>query len=119
MNLPRQLGRLLEAQGHGWRHVGDIGLYKAEDRTIVEEAKSSREVILTHDLDYGNLLAFSGDSEPSVIIFRQSDVQPDALFKAMMKSWGECGPTLQAGAIVVFEDAAVRIRRLPISRSKG
>jgi len=116
MNLPRQLGRLLAGRGHGWRHVADIGFYKAMDKEILAEAKIRGEVILTHDLDYGTLLAFSGESEPSVAIFRQSDILPSALFESMMRNWHECGPALEAGAIVIFEDTAIRIRPLPIGR---
>jgi len=68
MNLSRELGRLLEIQGHAWRHARDAGLGEATDSTIVEIAKANGEVILTHDLDYGHLLAFSGDARPSVVI---------------------------------------------------
>ncbi|MCL5028739.1 MAG: DUF5615 family PIN-like protein [Bacteroidetes bacterium] len=52
MNLPRHLGKLLMAQGHEFRHTGDIGLSKASDLNIIEQAKINDEVILTHDLDY-------------------------------------------------------------------
>jgi predicted nuclease of predicted toxin-antitoxin system len=117
MNLHRQLGRLLGTQGHGWRHVSDIGLHRAEDSTIMGEARVRREVILTHDLDYGTLLAFSGEKEPSVVIFRQSDIRPAALFQAMMRSWSLIAPALESGAVVVFEDNAIRIRMLPIGRN--
>jgi predicted nuclease of predicted toxin-antitoxin system len=64
MNLSRELGRLLESQGHTWRHARDAGLAEAADSAIVEIAKANGEVILTHDLDYGHLLAFSGFDAP-------------------------------------------------------
>ena len=116
MNLSRELGRLLEAQGHTWRHARDAGLAEAADSAIVEIAKASDEVILTHDLDYGHLRAFSGDDRPSVVIFRRRNALPSVLFEALMRVWGEVGPALEAGALVLLEDASVRIRRLPIGR---
>ena len=116
MNLSRELGRLLETQGHTWRHVRDADLAEAADSAIVEIAKANGEVILTHDLDYGHLLAFSGDDRPSVIIFRRRNVLPSALFDALMTIWEEIEPALEAGALVLLEDASVRIRRLPIGR---
>lgn len=64
MNLPRAVGKRLAAYGHECRHVGEIGMAKSNDIAIMAEAKASNEVILTHDLDYGNLLAFSGDAAP-------------------------------------------------------
>jgi len=68
MNGPRGLGRRLTESGHVYRHVGDIGMARARDSAIVEKARESGEVIVTHDLDYGYLLAFSGQQSPSVII---------------------------------------------------
>jgi predicted nuclease of predicted toxin-antitoxin system len=116
MNLSRELGRLLEIQGHVWRHARDAGLGEAADSAIVEIAKANGEVILTHDLDYGHLLAFSGDNRPSVVIFRRRNALPSVVFEALMKVWNEIGPALEAGALVLLEDASVRIRRLPIGR---
>lgn len=115
MNVPRELGRRLNAVGHVYRHVGDIGMARASDTAIMEEAKRSNEVIVTHDLDYGHLLAFSGDPIPSVIIFRLRNTQSDNLFARIMNTWAEIEHPLQQGAIVVLEDAALRIRKLPIT----
>ena len=112
MNIPRQLGQRLKEAGHPCRHVGDIGLAEASDLAIVEEARRQQEVILTHDLDYGPLIAFSGRSEPSVVIFRLRNVHPDRLFTRLMSSWQDVEQPLHDGAIVVIEDAAVRIRLL-------
>lgn len=117
MNISSQLGRLLETQGHGWRHVRDLGMAGAEDRSILETAKEHGEVVLTHDLDYGHLLAFSGDVRPSVIIFRRRSVLPEDLFMAVHRNWPELSSALEAGALVILEDSALRIRPLPIGRS--
>jgi predicted nuclease of predicted toxin-antitoxin system len=115
MNLPRVLGRRLVEAGHACRHVGDIGLAQASDREIMVEAERHKEVILTHDLDYGHLLAFSGNTAPSVIIFRLRDSHPERLLVRMTTAWSEIEKPLQEGAIVILEDAALRIRRLPVT----
>ena len=114
MNIPRELCRLLESKGHECRHAGDIGLAKADDPEIVKEAKISKEVIITHDLDYGNLLAFSGEMLPSVIIFRVKNTHSQNLYKRLMSAWKEIEDQLSKGAIVVLEDSSLRIRNLPI-----
>jgi predicted nuclease of predicted toxin-antitoxin system len=116
MNVPRELGRRLIDEGHDCRHVGDIGMAQASDLAITENARANGEVILTHDLDYGYLLAFSGESVPSVVIFRLHDTHPDNLLTRLMSTWHEIEAPLLEGAIVVMEDAAVRIRRLPITQ---
>jgi predicted nuclease of predicted toxin-antitoxin system len=118
MNVPRELGRRLAAQGHECRHAGDIGMAQASDVAITEEARGSKETIVTHDLDYGHLLAFSGEPAPSVIIFRLRNTHPDNLFARIMSTWPEIDKPLLKGAIVVLEDAAFRIRRLPITQEE-
>lgn len=116
MNVPRALGRRLTAVGHECRHVGDIGMDRASDAAIVEEAKANHEVIVTHDLDYGHILAFSGAPSPSVIIFRLRNTHSDNLYARLMSVWSEIERPLQDGAIVILEDAALRIRTLPLKR---
>lgn len=118
MNVPRELGKRLIAEGHECRHVGDIGLAQASDVAIMEEARAKKEVIVTHDLDYGHLLAFSGESMPSVIVFRLRNTHPGNLFARIMSAWPEIEKPLLTGAIVVLEDAALRIRRSPISQEE-
>jgi predicted nuclease of predicted toxin-antitoxin system len=115
MNLPRELGRRLILNGHACRHVGDIGMEKASDVEIMEEARANKETILTHDLDYGHLLAFSGEPSPSVIIFRLRNTHPHNLFERINNSWSNIEDSLNKGAIVALEDAAFRIRPLPIT----
>lgn len=88
----------------------------ASDARILAEAKSCEECVATHDLDYGALLAFSGDASPSVVIFRLRRADPDSLYQRVMDSWREIEESLRSGAIVVIEESATRIRRLPIAR---
>jgi len=114
MNMSRELGRRLAAEGHGYRHVRDIGMARAIGGDIVTEARINHEVLLTHDLDYGHILAFSGQSTPSVIIFRLRNIDPANLSAQLIKAWPRVEGALTEGAIVILEDAAVRIRKLPI-----
>ncbi len=114
MNVPRKLGRLMEADGHKCRHVGEIAMARASDQSILAEAKQSGECVLTHDLDYGRLMAFSGESKPSIVIFRFRQADADKLFHQITNSWREISEALQVGAVVLLEEAAARIRRLPL-----
>jgi len=114
MNVSRRLQERLRREGHQCRHAADIGFDKAPDTAIVEEARTHSEVIITEDLDYGHLLAFSGRSSPSVILLRVRNTHPDNHFHVITKTWAEIEKPLQEGAIVIVEDSAVRIRKLPI-----
>lgn len=115
MNLPRSLSGLLEKDHHMCRHVGNIGLGSAPDTAIAEEAARTGEVVLTHDLDYGHLLVFSGAAKPSVVIFRPANTRPAALASRLAKALPHIEKALEEGAVVVIEDAGARIRMLPIT----
>lgn len=79
MNVNRDMAAPLQQRGHVCRHAGEIGMSRSKDVEIVAEAKKTGETILTHDLDYGNLLAFSGESAPSLLILRVRDLRTDEI----------------------------------------
>jgi predicted nuclease of predicted toxin-antitoxin system len=114
MNVPRQLGFRLVDAGHEYRHVGDVGYARAKDVAIIEEARRRQETIITHDLDYGDLLAFSGEATPSVIIFRLRNTHYNNLFSRFAAAWSAIEKPLNIGAIIIIEDSTFRIRELPI-----
>jgi len=64
VNMPPQLATSLEQLGHKARHASLEGFPKASDFELLEIAKLENEVILTHDLDFGQLLAFTGCQFP-------------------------------------------------------
>jgi len=114
MNVHREMTAPLEKRGHICRHVGDIGMSRARDVEVVAEAKRTGETIITHDLDYGHLLAFSGESAPSVIILRLRDLRSDEILSRLDVVWSEIESPLRNGAIVSISDKSLRIRNLPI-----
>jgi predicted nuclease of predicted toxin-antitoxin system len=114
MNVDRNLGAELKRRGHSCRHAGDIGLSRATDVEIISEARRANEVIITHDLDYGHLLAFSGEKAPSVIILRLRDLHSDQVSLRIDSVWEEIESPLVEGAIISLSDKSLRIRSLPI-----
>ncbi|HEY9702480.1 MAG TPA: DUF5615 family PIN-like protein, partial [Allocoleopsis sp.] len=63
--------------GYDAIHLCEQGLERLSDTLIMSKAKSENRIVLTFDLDFGDLLAYSGDSLPSVIIFRLEIAQPN------------------------------------------
>jgi predicted nuclease of predicted toxin-antitoxin system len=114
MNVHRDMTAPLKQRGHICRHAGDIGMSRATDAEIVAEAKRTGEAIITHDLDYGHLLAFSGERAPSVLILRVRDLRTDEIMSRLDAVWNEIEVPLNEGAIVSLADKSLRIRRLPI-----
>jgi len=114
MNVNREMAAQLQERGHVCRHVGDMGMSRATDTEIVAEAKRTNEVILTHDLDYGHLLAFSGEKAPSVVILRLRNLQTDEVMSRLDAVWKDIESPVLEGAIVSLSDKSLRIRTLPI-----
>src|SRR5579883_3153059 len=76
MSLPPSwIGTLRDA---GWTavHWSKVGHGAAEDQEIMEYAAKNEQIVLTHDLDFGTLLALSGASGPSVVQVRSPGILP-------------------------------------------
>jgi predicted nuclease of predicted toxin-antitoxin system len=65
MNLsPRWVGLLTDA-GIEAAHWSSVGAPNAPDREIMEFAKTKGYVVLTHDLDFGAILAATHGTSPA------------------------------------------------------
>jgi predicted nuclease of predicted toxin-antitoxin system len=92
------------------------GLQRLPDDEILHKANQEQRVVLTFDLDFGELLAAGGRMTPSVVLFRMRNQTPAAVTPKLFRVLETCRTALQTGAIVVVEDHGYRVRRLPISR---
>jgi predicted nuclease of predicted toxin-antitoxin system len=103
---------------HGWEaiHWSAVGDAHAPDRTIMEYARSGQFVILTHDLDFGTLLALTHTEGPSVIEVRTQDVLPEHMGPVLIPVLREHQIALEAGALIVVDEDRLRVRILPIAR---
>jgi len=104
----------LRVAGHEVVHLREHGLQTLPDDQIMDKAVRERRVILTCDLDFGELLAVSGGRVPSVILFRTRNQTPSAVTPRLFQVLQSCGAALATGAIVIVEAANFRLRRLPI-----
>lgn len=77
-------------------------------------ARSDRRVLLSADTDFGELLARSGDSMPSVILLRRQSHTATDQVGVVLAALIDVSSDVEAGAIVVVEDNRIRVRRLPI-----
>ena len=75
MGLARRTAEFLRTKEHDATHLRDQGLQRLSDVSIVEKALVERRVILTHDLDFGRIVALSRGQLPSVITFRLTDMR--------------------------------------------
>jgi predicted nuclease of predicted toxin-antitoxin system len=107
----------LRRNGHEAVHVRELGMQRAPDRLLVEMAQAEDRILLTFDLDFGEILALGVIAHPSVVIFRLSDERADSVNRRLEGVLSEQADALASGALILVEDARYRIRRLPIMRS--
>ena len=80
----------LRAAAHDAMHLREEGLIRLPDPDIVAKAAQEQRVVLTFDLDFGDLLAVARTEEPSVIIFRLRNQTPAAVNSRLFRVISDC-----------------------------
>lgn len=106
----------LRENGHDAIHLADEGLHRLPDPQILEKARAERRILLTHDLDFSDLVAVSGVRLPSVILFRLRAMRPKHVNHYLQETIAHQADALAQGAIVSITESQVRIRELPLRR---
>lgn len=117
MGISRGVIRWLSAGGHDVTHLADQKLQTLPDSLIFEKAATENRVVLTFDLDFGEILALSSGRVVSVILFRVNNTTTLFVVERLSKILSDSTAVgaLASGAIIVAEDGRYRIRRLPIT----
>jgi predicted nuclease of predicted toxin-antitoxin system len=103
----------LRGEGHDAVHLRDEGLQRLPNGQIFVKADVERRVIVTIDLDFGEILSLSHGRIVSTIVFRLRDTRPQTLIGRLKTVLPEIEADLAHGAIVIVEPARYRVRRLP------
>jgi predicted nuclease of predicted toxin-antitoxin system len=102
--------------GHDAVHVRTIGLERSNDQALVDRAQAGGQVIVTFDLDFGDILALGVLDKPSTIILCLADERADSVNRHLSVVLSERLGDLESGALILVEDARYRVRKLPIGR---
>ncbi len=117
MGLARSTATFLRTQGYNAVHLREEGWQRLADEKIIEKARNEDRVILTHDLDFGRLIALSQRQFPSVITFRLDNMPPIYVNHCLAEILARFAPELEAGALVSANEQAIRVRPLPLASS--
>jgi predicted nuclease of predicted toxin-antitoxin system len=104
----------LRRLGHDVVHLRDQGLIRMEDPDIAKKAQQEGRIVLTFDLDFGEIMAPFGSASPSVILFRMRNQTPRVVTPRLLQVIEERPSQLTTGSFVTVEDHGYRLRHLPI-----
>ena len=105
----------LQSLGYDAVHLHDQGLDRLPDPDILEKTQREGRILLTHDLDFAELVAASGANLPSVIIFRLRNMDPQLVNNYLSRIISQHRDSLEQGAVISATEGQVRVRLLPIT----
>ena len=113
MNLPPAVAEWLQSKGHDAAHIREIGLGHLPDREVFARAAEEGRIVVTFDLDFGEIAGLAGATGATVLLLRLRLAHQDYLHQRLQATIVEAADALEAGATVVVENARIRFRRMP------
>jgi len=113
MNLSPEWSCVLARHGFQAVHWSQIGDPTATDEEILAWARSNNHIILTHDLDFGSIIAAANTQYPSVLQIRTLDVNPYHIGDYIAAVLARFKTELQEGALITVDKSRSRARILP------
>lgn len=95
-------------------HLEELGLRTLPDADIFRMARERDRIVLTFDLDFADIAAATNANFPSVIVFRLRFGRSARVTERLSAVIALAEATLEKGALIVVEEARIRIRSLPI-----
>jgi predicted nuclease of predicted toxin-antitoxin system len=113
MNLPPEMADWLRSEGHDAVHARDIGLADLPDREVFSRAAEDRRIVVTFDLDFGEIVGLAAATGPAIMLLRLRLARQNYLRERVRTAIAEAAEALGTAAVVVVEDTRLRIRRMP------
>ena len=108
----------LRNNGHDAKHLREEGLHRMPDGEIFTKAIRENRIIMTFDLDFGEIVALSKGKKTSVILFRLHNTRTSYLLRRLSAVLKDTTKALEEGAVVV-EESRHRVRCFPpVSRQE-
>lgn len=114
-NVSPRVADLLRVAGHDAVAVREIGLQHSSDDELLDRAVADGRIVVSHDTDFGTLLAIRRTNEPSCILVRSADpLTADQLAGLLLNNLAVMTNDLNDGAIITLCRGRLRSRRLPL-----
>ncbi len=114
MGISPKTVRFLRKLGYDAIHLSDEGLFRLDDAAILIKARKEGRILLTHDLDFGELIAASHAHLPSIIVFRLRNMRPENVNYHLQQIITQYGAIIESGVFISVTEGRFRVRKLPI-----
>ena len=116
MNLSPDWIPVLVQAGHSAIHWSSVGSPRAKDSEILTWARERQQVVFTHDLDFGAILAATDADSPSVLQVRTQDPTPHHCGAIVVDTLTRYAAALAEGALISVDERRARVRLLPLKQ---
>ena len=113
MCVDARVANWLRSHGHDATHLRDEGLQRLPNGEIFEKATAESRIVVTFDLDFGEIVALSKGRKTGVVLFRLRNTRTSFVIQRLSDVISECANALTRGAIVIVEESRHRIRQFP------
>jgi predicted nuclease of predicted toxin-antitoxin system len=113
-NLSRHLKDILGMLQHDVITAADENLLSQPDTALAAAANSEGRMLLTLDLEFGDLRKYPPGNHPGIILFRPRSFGPLAVNRFVDEFIRDINLELLAGCVVVIDPTRVRVRRRPL-----
>ena len=113
MGVSTRVVEWLRYQGHDAKHLREEGLHRMPNGEIFTKAIHEDRIIITFDLDFGEIVALAKGKRASVILFRLHNTRTSHLLDRLSTVLKDTAKALEEGAVVVVEESRHRVRYLP------
>jgi len=112
-NISQETAEFLKSKGHEAKTVAQFSLEKAEDIKIVEKAVKEKMIIVTFDMDFGEIFYFSTKQKIWVIVLKLRNQTVESVNKTL--EWLLKTKILEKkefqNTLVIVREGRIRIRR--------
>lgn len=111
-NLSIETKYFLEELGYSVKTIAEFGLRNAEDIEIIQFAQKNNYIIITFDLDFGEIYYFANPSKIGIIVLKLGDQTIESVDEALqiLLNSKVLAKRSNQNSLIIFDGKKIRIR---------
>src|SRR5712691_2127109 len=101
MGVDVRIAEWLRRHGHDAVHLREEGLHRAPDEQVLGKALAENRIVITFDLDFGDLAALTHDRPARVILLRLENARTPHVIERLAAVLAASASARESGVILV------------------